>query len=234
MLSNKNSDLQWLLDESNKLLKLQKECTEKEIVEKEELKKELDFWLPGYQFFKEDNYLRKLVTKNPPQRIYDEFTKTLDDSQFALYGDGQRLASSVAVKSLYQHKYEKVQHEKEDLWARLEEMKESETFYIKEMNYLKNEVKELRQKQDNILLHKNLEKIVELENEIESLKDSHSHKIEDILNSKPKMVSIELQTDKENQPLSLLYPPNRYNRENTKNLHFTPKEKVRNSSPQFK
>ena len=80
------------------MIEIHKAETKKEINKKEEIHKEIEFWLPGYSFFKDDAYLRERVKKNPPERTYNEYTRNMEDSFFALYGDGLRLSSSVALK----------------------------------------------------------------------------------------------------------------------------------------
>lgn len=129
----------------------------------------------------------------------------MDDSQFSLYGDAQRLSNSVAVKSLYRLKYEKVLYEKEDLFRVIDDMKDNEKFYKHEIESLKLELREFKKSNDNYVQVRNIEKIVDLEREIDNLKQSHQKYLEDVKQSKPKLSSTFVQTDKIDEPLGLIY-----------------------------
>ena len=89
-------------------------------------------------------------------------------------------------------------------------MKENETWYKNEIEHLRDENIILKTGQDNVIHHRNLKKIVELENEIESLKELHVKEIAEIKNERLKREEKSMQTDVINEPLSLIYTHQSY------------------------
>ena len=125
-MTNANGHFQLVLDQQRKLYSMQKNETEKQLKAKEELEKELDFWLPGYLYYFKDGHLRDKLKEIIPNRRVDETSKNLEQPALFAYGDAMRLLSSINVKLPLQIKCEELQLKIDKLNALIEEFEEKE------------------------------------------------------------------------------------------------------------
>jgi hypothetical protein len=105
-LIDANKELHELLDGAKSIYLAERANCQKQAVLKEDLEKEIAFWLPGFYFYNRDDQIKATLEDIKPVRIRDDSTIDINDQKFALYGDSCRLMQAISIKSQYQLRYE--------------------------------------------------------------------------------------------------------------------------------
>ena len=125
--------------------------------EKEEVQKEIEFWLPGYTFFHDNHFIRDIIKETIPNRDVDELTKNIEESRFMLFGDWMRLLSCLNIKTQLHVKWEKLTQKLLQLQSTIKHMEEKEAFNLREINLMKEDIDFMRRNSDTFLNRKNFE-----------------------------------------------------------------------------